>query len=284
MRLTVRADSWKKQRKYAHGLVVEALNEKYHQYPSIEAKRMLAEMLKNPDNWSKLLENCTANVMTRIIWGSTAPAKDLQDDAWALLHQMSPAGPITNALTPLLLLPDWMSGMAKEAKRRARQAKWFLALENKIRQDITEKRHNDPSFMRSFLEKQQKSSGMDDREGAFFVGMIGVAGVFTMGSPLHTFVVAMLHHPQWLGRVQEEIDTQIDGRMPEASDAPKLPILRSVIKECLRWRPPVPTGEQNNAYGGFFWLLTSHRCRPRARARRCLRRLFPTQGLFCHPT
>lgn len=138
---------------------------------------------------------------------------------------MSPAGPVTNALTPLLLLPCWMSGMAKEAKRTARQTKWFLALENKVRQDIAQKRHDDPSFMRSFLEKQQKPSGMDDREGAFFIGMIGVAGVFTMGSPLHTFVLAMLHHPQWLARVQEEIDTQLGGRMHELADSPRLPIL-----------------------------------------------------------
>lgn len=91
--------------------------------------------------------------------------------------------------------------MAKEAKRRARQTKWFLALENKICQDIMEKRYNDRSFMRSFLERQQKPSGMDDREGAFFIGMIEVAGVFPMGSPLHNFVTAMLHYPQWLAWV-----------------------------------------------------------------------------------
>ena len=222
------------------------MNQSYHQYPAIEAKRLLAELMREPDNWSKLLEDCTSNVMTRLMWGSTAPARDLQDNAWALLHQLSPAGPITNVLTPLLLLPDWMSGMAQEAKRRARETKWFLALQNKIRQDIAEKRHSDPSFMRTFLERQQKPSGMDDREGAFYVGMMGSAGVFTMSSPLHTFVLAMLHHPQWLARVQDEIDTQLGGHMPEASDAPKLPILRSVIKECLRWKPPLPTGKAHH--------------------------------------
>jgi cytochrome P450 len=270
------AEHWKNQRKHAHGLILEALNQKYYKYPGIEARRMLAEMVKDPGNWSKLLENNTANVMTRVIWGSTAPAHDLQDDAWALLHQMSPGGPITNAMTPLLLLPGWMNGQASEARRRVRQTKWFLALENKVRQDIAGKKHDDPSFMRSFLEKQQKSSGMDDREGAFFVGMIGVAGVFTMGSPLHTFVLAMLHHPQWLARVQEEIDTKLDGRMPEAADSPNLPILRSVIKECLRWRPPVPTGKETCGFNGNPGLLTISRRGSRTRARRCVRRLSPT--------
>ena len=80
---------------------------------------MIADMLKDPNNWSKLL----------VIWGSTPPGKALQDDAWAYYYaKCPPAGPLTNALTPLLLLPDWMSGMAKKAKRRARQAKWFVAL------------------------------------------------------------------------------------------------------------------------------------------------------------
>lgn len=36
--------------------------------------------------------------------------------------------------------------------------------------------------------------------------------------------------------------------MPEAGGAPKLPILRSIIKDCLKWRPPVPAGRQNHAH------------------------------------
>lgn len=58
MSLTLFANNWKNQQKHAHGLIVEALNEKYHHYPSIKAKKMLADMLKDPNNWSKLLENC----------------------------------------------------------------------------------------------------------------------------------------------------------------------------------------------------------------------------------
>lgn len=125
--------------------------------------------------------------MTRVNWGSTAPAKDLQNDALALLHQIFPAGPLTNAHSSLLLLSDWMSGMGKEAKRRARQSKWFIGVQNKVCQDIDDKKHNDPFFTRSFLDKQQKSLGMGDYEGAIFVGMTGVAGFFTMGACFTTF-------------------------------------------------------------------------------------------------
>jgi cytochrome P450 len=74
--------------------------------------------------------------------------------------------------------------------------------------------------------------------------MLSVAAVYTVSSPLVTFVRAAVLHPEWLRKVQEEIDIVCGPyRMPEVSDSPLLPTLRAFIKECLRWRPPIPTGK-----------------------------------------
>jgi cytochrome P450 len=58
--------------------------------------------------------------------------------------------------------------------------------------------------------------------------------------------------------VQDEID-EVCGleKMPEVADAPLLPTLRAFIKECLRWRPPIPTGvshelDEDDVYDGCF--------------------------------
>jgi hypothetical protein len=44
--------------------------------------------------------------------------------------------------------------------------------------------------------------------------------------------------------VYEEIYSVVgDERVLELTDSPWLPTLRAVIKDCFRWRPPIPTGK-----------------------------------------
>jgi cytochrome P450 len=48
-----------------------------------------------------------------------------------------------------------------------------------------------------------------------------------------------------------------DRGLATVADSPRLPTLRAVIKECIRWRPPVPAGvphllEKDDVYNGYF--------------------------------
>jgi len=57
--------------------------------------------------------------------------------------------------------------------------------------------------------------------------------------------------------LQDEIDTVCGDRPPEMKDIESLPTLRSVVKEVIRWRPPVPTGiphasTKDHVYNGYF--------------------------------
>ena len=54
---------------------------------------------------------------------------------------------------------------------------------------------------------------------------------------------AMAHYPYWFEKLQKEIDEVCGDRMPSMADSPRLPTLRAILKEGLRWRPPVPTGK-----------------------------------------
>ncbi len=73
-----------------------------------------------------------------------------------------------------------------------------------------------------------------------------LAGALTIGSPIQSYLLAMCHYPDWQKKLQEEIDTTLQGRCPQWDDREKLPMLRAVVKEVLRWRPPVPTGISTN--------------------------------------
>ncbi|KAF2752044.1 cytochrome P450 [Sporormia fimetaria CBS 119925] len=105
-----------------------------------------------------------------------------------------------------------------------------------------------------FIANDKDVSGGD--EAAYCVGMHGIAGALTIAAPMQTFCLALAFHPQFLPPLHQEMDRVCGGRLPRSEDRPRLPFLRAVIRECLRWRPPVPTGiphylTQDDEYNGF---------------------------------
>lgn len=59
-----------------------------------------------------------------------------------------------------------------------------------------------------------------------------------------TFVLAMCLHPEVQSKAQLEIDKVIgNGRLPTMADKASLPYINAIVKEVLRWGPPVPGGK-----------------------------------------
>jgi cytochrome P450 len=53
----------------------------------------------------------------------------------------------------------------------------------------------------------------------------------------------MLAYPQTQDRAQEELDMVVGrGRLPSFTDRHHLPYIQAMVKEVLRWRPPLPFG------------------------------------------
>jgi cytochrome P450 len=159
----------------------------------------------------------------------------------ALLSVISPAGALPNVISPLAALPECLSPWKRYEKQRyAFEREFFLNQMSKVRKEWLEGTAK-PSYMRQFLESQEKFQ-TSYVEGAYQVGMMAIAGALTIASPMMSFVLAMVQSPEWLEKTQEELDRVCGDRLPAMADMEKLPILRAVVKEVLRWRPPVPTG------------------------------------------
>ena len=68
----------------------------------------------------------------------------------------------------------------------------------------------------------------------------------------------MIAFPEVQHRVHAELDDVIGrDRLPTFADAPRLPYINAVIKEVLRWRPPLPLGvphaaDEDDWYEGMF--------------------------------
>jgi cytochrome P450 len=209
---------------------------------SFEVKRFLSLLCQDPDNFCFYLEDMASKIMCQLTWDDTSFSAYYKENAWGLLTQMSPAGPITNVLTPLWHLPFWINPwkQAERIRHDEQQAFWmkqFLIVRAKMSQGEAR-----PSFTRKYLQNQKASNLSGDYEASSVIGMMALVGIFTVGGPLHYFLMAMVLHQEWLTKCQKEIDEACEGRMPTLNDSSKLPILRACILETLRWRPNVPTG------------------------------------------
>ncbi|KAF2013036.1 cytochrome P450 [Aaosphaeria arxii CBS 175.79] len=248
---------WARQRKFTHAYLTEATNQRYYGLMEFEVKRWLHVLLTEPDNFCFSLEDMASKVMCQLTWDDHSFSPYLTKSAWGLLTQMSPAGPITNVLTPLWHLPQFLNPwkIAERKRHDEQQAWWMNRLQ--VTRKLMEKGKQRPCFTRTYLETSEKSSISGDYEASSVIGMMALVGIFTVAGPLYYFLVSMIHHPEWQVKCQKELDEACEGRIPTLEDMPKLPILRACIKETMRWKPNVPTGvahesEADDWYRGYF--------------------------------
>lgn len=64
---------------------------------------------------------------------------------------------------------------------------------------------------------------LDYHEAAHAIGSSSFVAIATIGGPLHAFFLAMCHYPEWLPKMQEEIDRVCGDRLPAAEDIPNMP-------------------------------------------------------------
>jgi cytochrome P450 len=84
------------------------------------------------------------------------------------------------------------------------------------------------------------------------------AGFETTSTTLIWWTIAMVAFPEVQRQAQAELDAVVGrARLPTFADAPRLPYLRAIIREVLRWRPAFPIGvshimSEDDWYEGMF--------------------------------
>ncbi|XDG00394.1 hypothetical protein ABKA04_000009 [Annulohypoxylon sp. FPYF3050] len=249
---------WARQRRFTHSTLMEASNANYYGVMYHESKRWIARLIENPDDFQFTLEDMSSKIMCQLTWDDLDLSEQTIIDASGLLRQMSPAGPITNVLTPLWHLPLFMNPWKRdEIIRKDKQHKMWIQRLEATREKMAQGIQRD-CFTQKYLEKGEKRSTISgDYEASCVIGMMALVGIFTIAGPLSYWLVSMIHHPKWQAAVQKEVDEACEGRLPTLDDAPNLPILRACIRETMRWRPNVPTGvahemEADDEFRGYF--------------------------------
>jgi cytochrome P450 len=80
----------------------------------------------------------------------------------------------------------------------------------------------------------------------------------TTSTALSWWALAMVAHPEYQRRAQAELDTVVGrSRVPTFSDISSLQYIQAMVKEVLRWRPPLPfsiphSTTEDDWYDGMF--------------------------------
>ncbi|EUC35508.1 hypothetical protein COCCADRAFT_35011 [Bipolaris zeicola 26-R-13] len=278
-----------RHRKFAHECLAKTYNYDMYGFTHVEIKRMMYLLKRDNRNYPRLAEEFTHRVSARLAWEDPTLSIALNKSSSGLLSAISPSGQLPNKVPIIMLLPNVLNPWYwREKKRHDAQREFWVGAMQAVKAKM-EAGIDGHSWSRTFLQEQERlkfpSGVQDDKEGAFAVGMLAITASLPMSSPIQTYFLAMCHYPQWQKKLQEEID-EVCGpnRLPTWADAPKLPILRAVGKELIRWRPPVPTGvpheaERDDVYDGYL-IEKGTLVHPTEWARRSDEALYPNPEEF----
>jgi cytochrome P450 len=235
-------DVHRRQRRIGTQIFTQSTKEGYRNIPYLELGQYLCELLDNPAEYQLIMENYTSRVISRLAYGVPDYYAEVKQCSHNLLRTISPAAYLTNVVPGLKKLPYFMSPWKwAENKRYSSERVFFLNMMNRINEQMKAGKAV-PSYMRQILGSLEKY-GVDGIETSYIVGMIGIVGVLTTSSALMNYTLAMTLYPEWQKKLQDEIAEVCGDRMPRFTDSPKMPLLRAIVMELIRWRPITPTGQ-----------------------------------------
>lgn len=110
----------------------------------------------------------------------------------------------------------------------------------------------------SLVSKYLREGGISEDNLRDAVSAMYAAGVDTTSITITHFLYSITLYPEWQKRIHEEMDGVLGrGQTPTVDDVSKLEILAAVLKESLRWNPPVPLGvphvsSQEDVWNGYY--------------------------------
>ncbi|KAH7412820.1 cytochrome P450 [Cadophora sp. MPI-SDFR-AT-0126] len=238
-------DVWRRGRKVMHNLTMVSAATSYQPIQEQESLRALRDLIDVPEKYETWFERYAGGLMMRIAFGKmvvTGEEKVLKR-ILRVVHTVervaSPGAYLVDIVRSLMYLPKFLAPFKREARKlHAEELDLFRGLQN----DVRKSKDGGENFTSKFLDGQEKS-GLSDDEGAYVVGTLFEAGAGTTSAALMSFLLAMIVHPDVMRKLQEEVDTCVGTeRMPTFDDMGKLPRVRAVVKETLRWRPVTAGG------------------------------------------
>ncbi|KAL1646538.1 hypothetical protein SLS58_003124 [Diplodia intermedia] len=252
--------AWSTRRKLLHQALTPKALQLYKPVQEAEAARLAAQLLAAPADFEKLIERFTASVVFCVAYGhriDSLRADVLRARFGFMQYSASlnvPGRYLVETLPLLKHLPDVLAPWKADIKAHgAREAAANMALVDVVRRDMaTNPSSCPPSLCKTLLEAREGGGGekdqttanqLTDRDFSFLPASLFGAGADTTASTLCTALLALVTHPHALRAAHAELDAVVGPtRLPRFADAPRLPYVRALVTEVLRWRPVAVLG------------------------------------------
>ncbi|KAI1067539.1 hypothetical protein LB506_003833 [Fusarium annulatum] len=239
---------WRRTRKEMHLILNNTKSNLFEPYQDMESRALLYHYLNHPENWWEANARYANSIIMGVIYGRRS---DLGDEDMANL--LSNLAKSTRYAMPGQSLVDICPWLLKVPIPKSWQVWrwWGDALHQSTRKvfkklldDLLERQRlgtQQPCFMTEFLERNTNGE-FTEEESYWMAGTLIEAGSDTTRITLILILAAAVMYPDWVGRTQRQLDSVCGyraERLPTFDDMAKLPLVKGVIKEGLRWKPSI---------------------------------------------
>jgi hypothetical protein len=226
----------------------------------LESARLIHTLIDSPSNYEEITELYASSVVLRLTYAKSIKTgkeeffRRVRVNAHNLERVASPGAYLVDSFPSLMYLPKFLAPFKREAERMHADE---LDLFRSFLGGAMGEKDTAPCYSRTWADtKDQYDLSFD--QAAFVMGQLFEAGSVTTSAAMQSYILALIHYPQWQERIQAEVDTVVgESRMPTFDDVPNLPTVRAAVKESMRWRPVTAGGlphrlTKDDVYDGFF--------------------------------
>lgn len=264
---------WSVRRKLLHLALTPRALRLYKPVQAAEASRLARGLLARPGDYVGLVETFTSSVVFCVAYGHRIDSLGAKviGQRFEFMHYSAslnvPGRYLVESIPALKHVPDFLAPWKADIKEHGRrEAAANMALADVVRADVARARAEGSeeklpdSLCKMLLEmREAEDIPLSDRDFSFVPASLFGAGSDTTASTMCSAFLALVTHPGALEEAHRELDEVIGAdRTPTFEDEERLPYVRALCKEVLRWRPVAVLGgtphasTEDDYYEGYY--------------------------------
>ncbi|KAF7986079.1 hypothetical protein HWV62_41481 [Athelia sp. TMB] len=242
-------DLWRRMRRAAHEAMNADATDNFYPCQVKEAIILADGLLRYPNGWDDHIKRSATSTTMTLVYDHPSITTEENPSITRInqfVHRLTraalPGAHFVEFFTWMRYLPEWMAGWKRSAMDSYRRDNgFFVELFEDVKKRIADGDER-PSITAN-LARQGDRFGLSDNEVAWLAATDYAAGAETIAGSMAWFWLAITTHPEVQKKAQAELDEVVGHhRLPTFTDYERLPYIRAVVKESLRWQCVDPLG------------------------------------------
>jgi cytochrome P450 len=196
---------WRRVRKLMHRLTMPKMATSYQPLQSLEAKKLLYDLVRDPSGYERHFERYAAGLIFRLVYGRTVETGDepyvrqVVEVNHTLEQVASPGAYLVDSVPALMILPEVLAPIKREGKRlHEKEITLFRSLLHHVKARVDA--GNCPECFAKVFWEELDEIGLTVDQGAYALGTLFEARTGTTSAFMMSFCLCMCLHPEWQER------------------------------------------------------------------------------------